>query len=529
MAKIQARVGAVIEVSGPPRFMRRLRDRLTFPNPEHSKGKALGLSVEDVPRVLRFAEDAGDALVIPRGSARMLMDEARRGGLRIEWDSRVVRNGREGLGEDRLPFRLRPYQRQAVQALIDGVQGSVVLPCGGGKTTIGSAALAMLGQAGLVLVHTTDLAAQWREKLGQALGTPVRLLSGASRQDWSALYPGEVAVGTVQTLAGNAQADAVLGSAGVLLVDECHHVPASQWADVSGRCAARWRWGLTATKERSDGLDVLIDVLIGPELYTQTAHTLIAWGFLRLPRVLAVRTPFEALAEHYDSIAECSRCGKSRKVDRAKLETRGTAFCPRCKRNTIRWVPEEIRKRMRYASARAELTRRPERLAWLANWIERAHEAGRTSLVLVGRKPQGAELLDALRDRCVHSQLVTSATARKARKQHVQLLAEGNLGALVATQLADEGLDVPALDFLLNDMGGKAGGLAKQRVGRTTRLDGRDPPLVLEPVDRSAGTTFERQWRSRRRAYVEEYGRRCLLASDPVEHAEAMRIMEALL
>jgi superfamily II DNA or RNA helicase len=215
-------------------------------------------------------------------------------------------------------------------------------------------------------------------------------------------------------------------------------------------------------------------------------------------------------------------------VNPEKLEERGSAFCHRCRRSTIRWEGgDALFSRLRYSKALADLTMREERLGWLAAHVDRAFGAGRVSLVLVSRKPQGRALLEALRARCIHSQLVTSATGQKARTQHVDLLAEGNLGTLIATSLADEGLDVPALDYLLNDMQGKASGPAKQRVGRTARLAGKDPPLVVEPVD--GVPTFDRQWRQRRAAYEAEYGRRCLLASDPVDAAEADRILTALL
>ncbi len=52
-----------------------------------------------------------------------------------------------------------------MQALVDGVQGLVVAPCGAGKTEIGCAAIARVGRSALILVHTLDLATQWQERV----------------------------------------------------------------------------------------------------------------------------------------------------------------------------------------------------------------------------------------------------------------------------------------------------------------------------------------------------------------------------
>jgi DNA excision repair protein ERCC-3 len=67
---------------------------------------------------------------------------------------------REGDG-----FTLRPYQREAVDSFAAGGSGVVVLPCGGGKTLVGAAAMARVGRRTLVLVTNIVSARQWRAEL----------------------------------------------------------------------------------------------------------------------------------------------------------------------------------------------------------------------------------------------------------------------------------------------------------------------------------------------------------------------------
>ena len=71
---------------------------------------------------------------------------------------------------ERPQFAVRDYQRQAAEAFHmagsdRGGSGVVVLPCGAGKTTVGMAAMAMVGQTTLVLTTSLSAVEQWRREL----------------------------------------------------------------------------------------------------------------------------------------------------------------------------------------------------------------------------------------------------------------------------------------------------------------------------------------------------------------------------
>ncbi len=62
------------------------------------------------------------------------------------------------------PLEVRDYEREAVEAFhvsgsARGGSGVIVLPCGSGKTIVGMAAMAAVGQTTLVL--TTSLTSVW--------------------------------------------------------------------------------------------------------------------------------------------------------------------------------------------------------------------------------------------------------------------------------------------------------------------------------------------------------------------------------
>jgi superfamily II DNA or RNA helicase len=54
---------------------------------------------------------------------------------------------------------------------------------------------------------------------------------------------------------------------GLVVFDECHHLPSATYALAARLAIAPYRLGLTATPERADGRDALLDELVGPTVY----------------------------------------------------------------------------------------------------------------------------------------------------------------------------------------------------------------------------------------------------------------------
>ena len=159
----------------------------------------------------------------------------------------------------------------------------------------------------------------------------------------------------------------------------------------------------------------------------------------------------------------------------------------------------------------------------LATLAREAVGTGRRVLVLVGRKAGLEDLAGKTGQGGVRVAAVSSKTS--ARDERIGDLRAGRLDVLIATSLADEGLDVPELDCVVLGQPGKDPGKARQRSGRTTRPQGK-PAVVFDVVDR--GDTMSRHWSARKKAYLEEYGERCLGAQRPVTVDEAVAIMRRL-
>lgn len=177
---------------------------------------------------------------------------------------------------------LRPYQNEligAADAALDEHHSIIVaLATGGGKTPVmSSMAKSVVEQGGSVwaLAHREELVDQMSEKFAE-FGVP----HGIVKSGYSIQAKG-TQVGMIQTIRNKLH---LLETPDYIFIDECHHTPASQYADIINATKAR-RVGFTATPWRLDGKglgDFYNYIVPGP----QTAE-LISMGFLCPPRIWA--------------------------------------------------------------------------------------------------------------------------------------------------------------------------------------------------------------------------------------------------
>jgi superfamily II DNA or RNA helicase len=156
-----------------------------------------------------------------------------------------------------------------VTALAAHELGVLVAPTGAGKTVMACALIARIATPTLVLVHTKPLAEQWRQRLGDFLGLTRRQIGqlGAGR----ARTGGIVDLATPQTLARKDNPAEVFAGYGLVIVDECHRLPAASFEEAV-RQAPNRRWiGLTATPRRRDGLEAILHMQLGPTRHTMSS------------------------------------------------------------------------------------------------------------------------------------------------------------------------------------------------------------------------------------------------------------------
>ena len=154
----------------------------------------------------------------------------------------------------------RPYQTGALDAWrAAGFRGVVVLPTGAGKTLVAHLAIDDRKRSALVVTPTLDLVRQWHDGLHATFATKIGIVGGGD-YDVQAL--------TVTTYDSAYLHMEHLGCRfGLVVFDECHHLPGESYALGARLCLAPFRLGLTATPERTDGRDPILDELVGPIVY----------------------------------------------------------------------------------------------------------------------------------------------------------------------------------------------------------------------------------------------------------------------
>ncbi len=266
---VHARLGAGITVDGAdltPALMATLKHATSMPNPLFYERQRRRVSTWDVPRFLRSYDETLDgSLVLPRGAADTLSSLIGQAGSRLE-----ITDGRSGGNPQTFEFTatLTETQQAASDALNVHDTGVLVAPPGSGKTVIACAVIPHHATSTLVLVDRKTLADQWRAQLTTLLATKPGQLGGGRTKT-----RGTVDVAMLQTLARHDDVGSRNGEYGLVIVDECHHLPAAAFEHAVQQIRAH-RWlGLTATPYRRDQLDDLIGLQLGPVRHTMHAPT----------------------------------------------------------------------------------------------------------------------------------------------------------------------------------------------------------------------------------------------------------------
>lgn len=363
----------------------------------------------------------------------------------VEWkpDPMSLRDSPRDMAEGISPFW---YQAEAVAQVLERGHGVVEAPCGAGKTGIGTFLARRVEGRTLVVVHTLDLVRQWRERLETWLpGTAVGQLGGGKKPDGSE----DVVVASLSTLARWSweELEAFGAGFGLLVCDECHHVPAVTWIRVVSALPCASRMGLTATPERKDGLHAWMHLALGPTVYRIDQSTLDNAGRTMRPTIRRLDTDVEPFEEEHPA-------------------------------HTMRGLLED-----------------PRRQSLLLRTVRELVAEGRRVLVLTSLVDHAEETADEL-----GGAALVGSVASKRRAEVLASMRSGELSVIVATQLADEGLDLPELDTVVLSAPSSHKAATRQRVGRACRAqDGKRPPLVVDLVD--AGGWAMRKWSARRSLY----------------------------
>jgi len=160
---------------------------------------------------------------------------------------------------------LRETQTDPVQKTIralEAKQGGVMsLYCGFGKTTCSLAISCHFKKKTIILVHTTALLEQWKERIEQFV---TNSSVGVLQRDKVDVNDRTHVIALMQSVSRRRYPREVLDSFGLMIVDEAHHVCAAHLSRCVTKVGCKLRLGLSATPFRKDGMTQFLFDSIGP-------------------------------------------------------------------------------------------------------------------------------------------------------------------------------------------------------------------------------------------------------------------------
>lgn len=173
-------------------------------------------------------------------------------------------------------FEPRQYQVEAAQALVGNKGpgsgfGTIVLPCGSGKTIVGMKIMSMLHTNTLILTTNISAVHQWIDELIDKTELTAEQI-GEYTGEKKTIKP--VTVATYQVLTWRPDKNSAFPHFqifkerpwGLIIYDEVHLLPAPVFR-VTAELQAIRRVGLTATLVREDGCEGHVFSLVGPKRY----------------------------------------------------------------------------------------------------------------------------------------------------------------------------------------------------------------------------------------------------------------------
>ncbi len=399
----------------------------------------------------------------------------------LELDDRA-RNYEELTLEARALRKPRPFQLEGLQAWKKAQgRGVVVLPTGAGKSHLAVMAILDKQRSALVVAPTLDLVRQWYDLLRTTFACEVGIVGGGEHK---------VLPLTITTYDSAYLHMEHFGNRfGLVVFDECHHLPGESYSLIARFCLAPYRLGLSATPERADGRETLLDELVGETVYRKQIDELSGEYLADYTTERVVIDLTAAEREEYQS---------SRETYLAFVRSQGIQM------GSPRGFSEFIMRSARSEQGRRAVAayRRQRSLAFAAagklDYLGHLLEIHRGDRAIVFTQDNATAYAVSRR---FLIPIITHQTKVKERSEILSGFHEGRYRAIVTSKVLNEGVDVPTANVAVVVSGSGSVMEHVQRLGRILRRQGDKRALLYELVSKDTSETNTSDRRREHTAY----------------------------
>ena len=344
-------------------------------------------------------------------------------------------------------YQTRDYQTQAVLSSVTHGNGIIKAATGAGKTTIAARTICALKKRTIFIVHTRDLLYQTIESFSRMFPDEIIGQIGDGKIDYQ-----NITVSTMQTLAilndieigrnkFDEDADDIKetktqykeiynptvwhkykNTVDCIMFDEVQRICSQTAYKVRFLFErANYAFGYSASPWRDDGSDLMIEAAFGRRIIDITASELIQQGYLVKPYITIKNVPSIWSGTTYEQVYK-------------------TAIVENVFRN-LQVVQDAIEQ----------------------------YNLGRNTLILITQIKHGQILEKMLGQSGIPAVFISGKSGMKKRRQVINDMRSGKAQLVIASTIADVGLDVPRLQSIIEAGAGKSSVTALQRLGRIMR------------------------------------------------------------
>jgi superfamily II DNA or RNA helicase len=348
-----------------------------------------------------------------------------------------------------LPEWAYGHQRAIVESALDYRRCLISSPTGSGKSYAAAFFIQQFPKERiLVTVPSLNLLANIRRTLEKVIQEEIGQV-GDGKSNWQ-----RITVGIINSLAKHAKGKFAdeLKAQQVLVIDESHNGASNSYQIISDFCVnTAYRVGLSATQWRTDGADLVLEGVAGPKTLIIPESVMVELNVIHAPTAffINVRHDEKLYKGHYIYNDEF----RGRLVTYPNLTN--------CKPD-----PEEV-----YLETIVRNDVRNKLIMDVLCRFLRSKGRGGNALMIIDRIEHGNLLYELAQKRGLEIPFIDGSTKGKKRMQVLDAFRSGDMDALIASSILNEGEDLPKLELVINCAGRSNERINTQRDGRVLRID----------------------------------------------------------